>query len=165
VVGVSRSLQACLLGAAGLGLATFAQAQNSEAPARPPSPVRIEVMVSYVSTQPGIIDPRAGELARALRGEFNLQTLRVIQMEQLSLALRQMGQVAMPTGHWVSVQPEEITPQGVRMGVEVEGILRTHVNVPSGNQVVIGAYSYENGRLVVRLVPTYDVPAIPPSAR
>jgi hypothetical protein len=44
------------------------------------------------------------------------------------------------------------------MGVEVQGMLRTHLNVPSGNQVVIGAYTYEDGRILVRLAPTYDVP-------
>jgi hypothetical protein len=51
------------------------------------------------------------------------------------------------------------------MGVEVQGMLRTHVNVPSGNQVVIGAYSYEDGRLVVRLAPTYEAPLEIPEGR
>jgi len=164
-VRASSFFQACLLGGVGLGLATLARAQDPGAAAGPSTPVRVEVMVGYISAQPGTIDPRAIELARTLSREFNLQTLRVIQMEQLSLALRQIGQVPIPAGHWVSVQPEEITPSGVRMGVEVEGMIRTHVNVPSGNQVVIGAYRYEQGRLVVRLVPTYDAPAITPDGR
>lgn len=122
------------------------------------APVRVEVLVGYVSPQPGTIDPAAAGLARMLGREFNLQTLRVLRLQELSLALRQMGQVDLPTGHWVSVEPEEFTPNGLRMGVEVEGMLRTHLNVPSGNQVVIGAYSYEDGRLVVRLAPTYTIP-------
>jgi hypothetical protein len=115
-------------------------------------------MVVFVSSEPGSIDPRARELASMLEKEFKLQTLRVLQMHQMSLAMRQMGQVELPTGHWVSIQPEEITAQGLRMGVEVQGMLRTHVRVPSGNQVVIGAYSFEDGRIVVRLAPVYDMP-------
>jgi hypothetical protein len=164
----SSLLWPCALLAAGLTLGGLSRAQDPAAEAGPPAgnPVRVEVMVGYISSHPGTIDPRAIELARMLNQEFNnLQTLRVIQMERLSLALRQMGQVPMPTGHWVSVQPEEITPHGVRMGVEVQGIIRTHVNIPSGNQVVIGAYKYEEGRLVVRLVPTYDVPVVTPEGR
>ena len=158
----SRTLQACLLGAVGLALSSLAHGQTPGAQAEPPVPVRVEVLVGYASPHPGTIDPRAAELAKVLGREFNLQTLRVIQMQQLSLVMRQMGQVEMPTGHWVSIQPEEITPRGLRMGVEVQGMLRTHVNVPSGNQVVIGAYSYEDGRLVVRLVPTYATPPVSP---
>ncbi len=147
-----------LLGAAGLVLARLAAAQEPGAAASPPEAVRVEVMVGYASDRPGTIDPAAAELARMLGREFNLQTLRVIQLHQLSLALHQLGQVDLPTGHWMSVQPEEFTPGGLRMGVEVQGMLRTHLKVPSGNQVVIGAYSYEDGRIVVRLAPTYEAP-------
>lgn len=149
------SCRSVLLGIAGLLVASAAHAQE---PGRPAPPVRVEVMVGYVSAQPGTIDPAGAELARTLGREFNLQTLRVMQLRHLSLALRQMGQVELPTGHWVSVEPEEFTRRGLRMQVEVQGMLKTHLNVPSGNHVVIGAYSYEDGRLVVRLAPTYEVP-------
>ncbi len=151
----SRTRTILLLAGAVLVASHHAEAQ--EAPAVRP-PVRVEVMVGYASSMKGEIDPRALELSKMLGREFNLQTLRVIQLQQLSLALRQMGQVELPTGHWVSVQPEEFTARGLRMGVEVQGMLRTHVNVPSGNQVVIGAYTYEDGRLLVRLAPIYDMP-------
>ncbi|MCC6642517.1 MAG: hypothetical protein IT386_15260 [Deltaproteobacteria bacterium] len=149
-------------------LAVAAGAAHAQQPGREvahATPVHVEVLIGYVSAQPGTIDPAAAELARMLGREFNLQTLRVLQLRQLSLALRQMGQVDLPTGHWVSVEPEEFTPRGLRMGVEVQGMLRTHVNVPSGNQVVIGAYSYEDGRLVVRLAPTYEAPQSLPEGR
>ena len=144
-----------------LVLAATASAQGPAEAPRAPVPVRVDAMVLYVSSQPGGIDPRAQELASMLEKEFKLQTLRVLQMQQMSLAMRQMGQMELPTGHWVSVQPEEITAQGLRMGVEVQGMLRTHVRVPSGNQVVIGAYSYEDGRIVVRLAPVYEMPPLP----
>lgn len=151
----SRHALGLPLGLSLLLLASLARAEGPTDPA-PRRPVRVEAMIVYVSSQPGGIDPRARELATMLEKEFKLQTLRVLRMQQLSLALRQMGQVELPTGHWVSVQPEEITPQGLRMGVEVQGMLRTQVRVPSGNQVVIGAYSWEDGRIVVRLAPTYE---------
>lgn len=154
-MGFSSSLAVVAM-AGLLSGATLARAQ--EAPPAAGPPVRVETMIVYVSSQPGSIDPRANALARTLRQEFNLQTMRVIQMQQLSLALRQIGQVELPTGHWVTVRPEEFTSKGLRMGVEVQGMLRTNVNVPSGNDVVIGAYSYENGRLVVRLAPVYETP-------
>ena len=151
-----------------LTLPAAASAQDPAAGPRPAMPVRVDAMIVYVSSQPGGIDPRARELATMLEKEFNLQTLRVLQMQQMSLVMQQMGQMELPTGHWVSVQPEDISPQGLRMGVEVQGMLRTHVRVPSGNQVVIGAYSWEDGRIVVRLAPVYDLPpeAVPaPDAR
>ena len=150
---------------AALLVASASRAQQPGHEAAPGAPVHVEVLIGYVSAQPGTIDPAAAELARMLGREFNLQTLRILQLRQLSLALRQMGQVDLPTGHWVSVEPEEFTPHGLRMGVEVQGMLRTHVNVPSGNQVVIGAYSYEDGRLVVRVAPTYEAPGIFPEGR
>jgi len=159
---LSRAVQALMLGAAGLLLASLARGQVPGSQAEPPSPVNIEIMVGYVSAQPGPIDPRLAGLSSMLGREFKFQTMRVVEIRQLSLPLRQMGQVDMPSGHWVSVEPEEITDRGVRMGVEVQGMLRTHLHIPSGNQVVIGAYSYEQGRLVVRLVPTYVIPAAPP---
>jgi hypothetical protein len=155
-----------MLGASSLLLASLARAQEPGAQAQPPTPIRVEVMIGFVSAHPGTIDPRAAELAKMLGREFmNLQTLRVIQLQQLSLAIRQMGHVELPTGHFVSVEPEEFTPTGLRMGVEVQGMLRTHLNVPSGNQVVIGAYSYEDGRLVVRLAPTFQGPLPSPEGR
>ncbi len=149
------SCRGLVLGIAGLLLASPSVAQE---PGRAVQPVRVEVLVGYVSARPGTIDPAGADLARMLGREFNLQTLRVMQLQHLSLALRQMGQVALPTGHWVSVEPEEFTRRGLRMQVEVQGMLKTHLNVPSGNHVVIGAYSYEDGRLVVRLAPTYEIP-------
>lgn len=123
--------------------------------AAPPRAVRIEVLVGYVSSQPGTIDPRAIELAHMLQRDFNLQTLRILQLRQLSLGMHQAGEVDLPTGHAVRVTPEEVTPRGLRMGVEVQDMLRTQVHVPDGNQVVIGAYSYEEGRIVIRLAPRF----------
>jgi len=162
----SRALRSITaLGGAGLLLASLARAQEPGAAVPRTAPVRVEVLTVYASARPGTIDPAAAELGRMLGREFNLQTLRVIQLQQLLLALHQIGQIQLPTGHWVSVEPEEFTPGGLRMGVEVQGMLRTHVKVPSGNQVVIGAYSYEDGRLVVRLAPTYEAPMETPQGR
>lgn len=159
---LSRAVQGLLLGAAGLLLASLARGQVPGSQAEPPSPVSVEILVGYVSAQPGAIDPRLAQLSSMLGQDFKFQTMRVVQIRHLTLPLRQMGQVDMPSGHWVSVEPEEITSRGVRMGVEVQGMLRTHLHIPSGNQVVIGAYSYEQGRLVVRLVPTYVAPGASP---
>ncbi len=162
----SRLRAALLLCASGLLLASAARAQEgSVPPVGPPGAVSVEVMISYVSAQPGSIDPRAAELARLLNREFKLQTLRVLQLRRLSLALQEMGRLQLPTGHWLSVRPEEFTPAGVRIGVEIQDMLRTHVNIPNGNQVVIGAYSYEEGRLVIRLAPTYRDPGVLPGGQ
>ena len=53
----------------------------------------------------------------------------------------------------VSLSREVAT--GVLMAVEVQGLLRTRLRVPNHHQVVIGVQSYDDGRLVISLEPSY----------
>lgn len=151
--GAVLPLAALLAGAAAALLAGVARGQEAGGPDGH-GPVHIEVMVTYVSSEPGSVDQRAQEMFDKLRREFiALQTLRILQLQQLSLRMHQMGQVDLPNGQHVRVTPEEVTPEGLRMGVEVQDMLRTHLHVHHGNDVLIGAHGYEDGKLVLRLKP------------
>lgn len=117
--------------------------------------VHIRVMISHVSSRPGPIDPAAEALGRRLKRDFKFQSVRVIQMQKLHLALNEVGSLELPTGSVLHVKPRKVSENGVLMSVEIVGTLRTSLQVKNRHQVVIGAQSYEDGKLVVSLEPEY----------
>jgi len=136
---------------AGLGVLLLAQPVLAQETQR----VAIILTVSHVSAQPGPIDPAGIQLHRSLQRDFKVKSVRVIQTQRMNLRLNEEGSLQLPTGRWVKVRPRKLGETGVLMAVEVEGTLRSSLRVPNHHQVVIGAQSFQDGKLVVSLEPDY----------
>ncbi|HKE11587.1 MAG TPA: hypothetical protein VKE73_08450 [Myxococcota bacterium] len=148
--------------AAGAGSAQQAQrpAQIPNAQVAKPTQVHVMVVVHHVSKHPGPpgpVDPAAAKLERRLSQDFSYKSARVMQTEEMVLALNQTGSMTLPTGRILKVKPRKLGKRGLLMSVEIEGTLRTNLRVPNHHQVVIGAQHYQDGKLVVTLEPEYEV--------
>jgi hypothetical protein len=117
--------------------------------------IDIELMVSHVSNEGGEIDPRGQKLHQKLRGQFRYESLRVLEIRELRLALNEVGSVGLPNGKSVRVQPLQLSGSGVLLAVDVEGAARMDLKVRKGHLVVIGAERYQDGKLVVSLEPSW----------
>jgi hypothetical protein len=133
-------------------------AQQAQPVGPSPKQVRVTVVVNHVSQHPGPVDPAAAKLERRLRQDFKYKSVRVIETQHMALALNQTGSLTLPTGRTLKVKPRKLGQRGVLMWVEIEGTLRTNLRVPNHHQVVIGAQSYQDGKLVVTLEPEYEYP-------
>jgi len=157
----SKRARSILAGVAMVAIAAgpgAAQQVQKPAPAPKPTQVHVMVVVNHVSQHPGPVDPAAAKLERRLRPDFKYKSVRVIQTEQMSLALNQTGSLTLPTGRLLKVKPRKLGQRGLLMTVEIEGTLRTSLRVPNHHQVVIGAQNYQDGKLVVTLEPDYEYP-------
>ncbi len=151
---IRQAILACVAVLATSAGASLAQ----QPPPKPPHRVRVHVVVNHVSQHPGPIDPAAAGLASQLRQDFKYQSARVLETRNMDLAMNEVGQMTLPTGRFVKVRPRKLSERGVLMTVEVEGMLRTNLRVPNHHQIVIGAQSYEGGKLVITLEPEYQEP-------
>ena len=133
-----------------------AQQVQKPAPAPKPTQVHVMVVVNHVSQHPGPVDPAAAKLEHRLRPDFKYKSVRVMQTEQMTLALNQTGSMTLPTGRLLKVKPRKLGQAGAPHVVEIEGTLRTNLRVPNHHQVVIGAQNYQDGKLVVTLEPEYE---------
>ena len=120
-----------------------------------PERIRIEVMVSQISTQPGEIDARAGKLHRKLRDEIRYESLRVLQTREFELALDELGEMRLPNGRRLQIRPLSVDSRGVLTAVSLEGSVDADMRIRNGHLVVIGAEPYEDGKLVVSLEPHF----------
>ena len=142
-----RSL--ALAAAAALLLAAPGTAQEG------PRRIALEVLVAYISDEPGGVDPRAERLHEKLADQFRYQTLRVLDAQQLDLPLGVVRSVALPNGRQLNVRAFQLSSRGVLLGVTVTGSLQTDLRIPNGNLVVIGAERYQDGKLVISLGPSW----------
>jgi hypothetical protein len=131
----------------GLALAGGAAAQQG--------PIQVQVMVSRISDAPGGIDARAQKLHQKLKGEFRYESLEVLEVRTLSLAVDQVGSVGLPTGKPARVRPLQVDGKGVLLAVQVEGVVSTDLRVQNGHLVVIGAGRHQGGKLVISLEPSW----------
>jgi hypothetical protein len=125
------------------------------AAAQSPQNVRMEVMVSHISNEPGVVDPRADKLDRTLRDQFRYESLKVIRTETLKLGLDEVGTVRLPNGRRLRVRPLQIDSRGVLTAVSLEGSVDADLRIRNGHLVVIGAERYQGGKLVVSLEPHF----------
>jgi hypothetical protein len=125
------------------------------AAAQPSQSVRMEVMVSHISNEPGAVDPRASRLDRTLRDQFRYESLKVIQTQTLKLGLDEVGTVRLPNGRRLRVRPLQIDSRGVLTAVSLEGSVDADLRIRNGHLVVIGAERYQGGKLVVSLEPHF----------
>ena len=120
-----------------------------------PERVRIDVMVSLLSNEPGDVDARASKLDEKLRSQFRYQSLRVLESKRLKLAIDEVGSLRLPNGRALRVRPLHVGENGVLIAVSLEGLLETDLRVRSGRLVVIGSEPYQGGKLVISLEPSY----------
>jgi hypothetical protein len=123
----------------------------AEAPRR----IGIKVTVSHALDAKGAVDPRGSELNAFLKPQFRYGSLKVLQIEQLDLALDEVGTLKLPNGRKFRVRPLDIGPEGVLLSVSVQGTLWTDMRVRNGHLVVIGAERYEEGKLVIGVEPRF----------
>ena len=141
------------LAALGLLLACALGAAEAAAPAA--KQISLEVLVAYVSDEPGSVDPAASELDRKLSGQFRYTTLRVLEQHRLALPLGSVESLPLPNGRLLNVRAFQLASRGVLLGVTVKGSLQTDLRVPNGHLVVIGAERYQAGQLVISLKPSW----------
>jgi hypothetical protein len=141
----------CRLALAAAGLVLAAPGAAQEGPRR----IALEVLVAYVSDEPGGVDPRAERLHEKLADQFRYQTLRVLDEQNLDLPLGVVRSVALPNGRQLNVRAFQLSSRGVLLGVTVTGSLQTDLRIPNGNLVVIGAERYQDGKLVISLGPSW----------
>lgn len=127
----------------------------SPASAQPAGPIAVDVMVSHISQKPGKIDPRARRLDAELRGEFRYESLRVLKQRRLTLALNELGRVALPNGSVLQLRPLSLSDRGVLMAVAVQGAVQSDLQIPNGHLVAIGVGRHGDGKLVISLEPHF----------
>lgn len=149
--------------ALGLGLALAGSAGAQQGNLVPPpggglpdAPILVNLMVAHLSNEPGGVDPAARKLDRKLRTQFRYQSLKVLEQRHLSLALDEVGSIALPDGRSARVKPIHQGPNGVLMAVDVEGAVKTDVRVQKCRMVVIRAGDYDDGSLVFSVEPNCD---------
>ena len=113
--------------------------------------IDIELMVSHLTRAEGEIDPRGQKLHRKLQDQFRYESLRVLEIREMRLALNEVGSVGLPNGKSVRVRPLQLSESGVLLAVDVEGAARMDLKVRRGHLVVIGAERYQDGKLVISL--------------
>jgi hypothetical protein len=114
-------------------------------------PIQVELMVSQISSGGSGIDPRGRELHEKLKGQLSYDSLEVLEVKQLSLAVDQVGSVALPDGKKAKVRPLNVDGGSALLAVEIEGAVQTDLRVRKGHWVVIGAERYRDGKLVISL--------------
>ena len=142
-------------GYAVLGLTVWAGALGGAPPVAAEPTVRFDVMVSQISAQPGAIDPRAKSLHEKLRREFRYESLRVLEEATMKLGIDEVGRLQLPNGKRLGLKPLLIDNRGVLLAVDIDGAMQGDLRVKKGHQVVIGAQRYEQGKLVISLIPRF----------
>jgi len=118
-------------------------------------PVKLEVMVSHISQEPGPIDPRAERLDAKLHGDFRYESLRVLSQKKLNLALNELATVSLPDGNELQIRLLSISDRGVLVAVAIEDSVQSDLQIPNGHIVAIGAGRHEGGKLVISLEPSF----------
>ena len=140
---------------AALAAIAVALAAAAATAAEEPRRIALEVLVAYISDEPGGVDPQAQELDRTLAGQFRYATLRVLDQRRLDLPLGAVESVALPNGRLLNVRAFQLASRGVLLGVTVKGSLQTDLRVPNGHLVVIGTERYQAGQIVISLKPSW----------
>jgi hypothetical protein len=143
----------CLLLAAG------ASAQGRGEKGEKPTPVAIRAtfMVTHVMNGEGEIDPRARELVEKLRRQnIRYPQARVLLERQTRLSLNQLETLALPDGRKARFRPLQVGPRGVLLAVDVEQAVKMDARVRKGHMLVIDGGRYEDGKIVISVVPDYD---------
>lgn len=117
--------------------------------------ISLDVMVSHVSNQPGAIDPRAARLHAKISKDFRYESLRVLDQKRMRLEINDEGSMLLPTGRSLRVTPMLIDQRGALLAIELEGTATADLRIKRHHLIVIGAQSYQGGKLVVSIYPDF----------
>ena len=117
--------------------------------------IDVDVIVSHISSQPGKIDPRGRRIDEKLRSQIRYQSLRVLQQQRLDLRINEIGSMDLPNRRKLRLRAMDVGERGVLLAVEVEGSLDSDLRIPNHHLVVFGTESYEGGKLVISLEPSW----------
>jgi hypothetical protein len=119
--------------------------------------IRATFMVTHVMNGKGDIDPRARELVEKLRRQnIRYPQARVLLDRQVQLSLNQLETFALPDGRKARFRPLQVGPRGVLLAVDVEQVVKMDARVRKGHMLVIDGGRYEDGKIVISVVPDYD---------
>jgi len=140
----------CATGAAAQGRA--GKGEKPEAAA-----IRATFMVTHVMNGEGKIDPRARELVEKLRRQnIRYPQARVLLDRRVRLPLNQVETLALPDGRKARFRPLQVGPRGVLLAVDVEQAVKMDARVRMGHMLVIDGGRYEDGKIVISVVPDDD---------
>ena len=117
--------------------------------------VTLMVMLSHISNQPGAIDKRAAQLDQKIRKDFRYESLRVLDEREMRLEINDVGSMALPNGRKLRVTPMLIDERGALLAIDLEGSAKADLRVKPRHLIVIGAQSYQGGKLVISLYPEF----------
>lgn len=134
-------LGACLL------LSSAAWAQKTQR-------IAVRVRVVHAGDQSGPIDPALEDLKGHL-GPFKFGSLRMLERRNLKLRFGERGEVALPTGSPLRIQPISIHGRQLHMHVELPPEMNGRLRKKSGERLILGGQRYENGQLIIEIVPDF----------
>lgn len=137
------------LGAAALlaSLALLAVAGAAAAQER----LSFQVTVLEASPAAGGVEPAARRFDQLLGSKIRYASLHVISSASQSLALNEIGSVALPTGKAFRFRPIDRGDSGVLVSVDWERTAQGDFRLPRGKPLVFGGQPYQGGQLVVIL--------------
>jgi hypothetical protein len=118
-------------------------------------PIRFDILVAKVSMGEGGVDARGRELHDALKAQFRYERLEVMTTRSVTLGIDEVGRVALMNGRELLVKPLVIDSVGALVAIDISGLLQTDIKMKSDHLVVLGAESFEGGKLVVSLKPHF----------
>jgi hypothetical protein len=151
--GPRRTVALALL--ALLAIAAPPPAANAQDDAKSGERITLKVMLSHISTEPGSIDKRAAQLDQKIRKDFRYESLRVLEEREMKLGINDMGSMTLPNGRQLKVTPMVIDDRGALLAVDLDGSAKADLRVKPSHLIVIGAQSYEGGKLVISLYPEF----------
>jgi len=113
--------------------------------------VRFTVTVLKVSGKPGPVDPRAARLNALLHARIRYESLQVLSVTKLSVALDGIGQLRLPSGKSFRFRPIDVGPSGVLVAVDLQDTAQGDFRIPRGKPLILGGPPYQGGQLVVVL--------------
>lgn len=142
---------ACLVAIVGGG---FAQAQAEGA-----VPVTFDVQVVHGSNdEEAVADPRCDQIRKSLPIPF--KSLAEIERKQLKVSLGQAGTLKLPSGRQIRLIPITIIDNRLHVLLKMEGLVESQLRLSSGRAVIVGGEPFENGRIIIKLTPSFRPPAV-----
>ena len=130
-------------------------------------PVSFDVQVVHGSNEEEAeADPRCDQIRRELPIPF--KSLAQVQREELNISLGQAGSLKLPSGRQIRLVPISIVDNRLHLLLKMEGLVESQLRLRSGRAVIVGGEPYQNGRIIIKLTPSFQVPpaiAVTPALR
>jgi len=142
---------ACFVAVVGGG---FAQAQAEGA-----VPVTFDVQVVHGSNdEEAVADPRCDQIRQNLPIPF--KSLAEVQRKQLNVSLGQAGSLKLPSGRQIRLIPITIIDNRLHVLLKMEGLVESQLRLSSGRAVIVGGEPFQNGRIIIKLTPSFRTPPV-----